>query len=167
MKKILFPKCDGYSLSELVVALGVCSFSLLAILGAIPIGLQDIQHSNNQDEMVNLATKVARDLNSTSESTSPCASPYFSLTVPPSGGASTISAPQTVYLDASGTPTSGPQDSSSIYRLTVGFVPPTTGSKMATTARVIITFPARADTSAGWPTHYVTAVQTMVALDRN
>jgi hypothetical protein len=38
---------------------------------------------------------------------------------------------------------------------------------MATTARVMITFPAHADTSTGWPTHYIAAVQTMVALDRN
>jgi len=167
MKKIPFPRCEGFSLSELVLALGVCSFSLTAIIGTIPVGLKAIQQSNNQDEMVNLATKVARDINSTSEGTSPCASPCFNLTIPPPGGASTLSSPQAVYLDASGAPTSGAQDPSSIYRLTVGFAPPMAGSKMATTARVMITFPARADMSAGWPTHYVAELQTMVALDRN
>jgi uncharacterized protein (TIGR02598 family) len=167
MKKVPSSICNGFSLTELVLTLGVGSFCLLAIVGTIPLGLQTVQQSNNQDEMVNLATKVARDINSTSAGTSPCASPCFNLTVPPPGGASTISAPQSVYLDASGAPTSGSQDPSSIYRLSVGFSPPAVGSRMATTARVMITFPARADTSAGWPTHYVAQVQTMVALDRN
>jgi uncharacterized protein (TIGR02598 family) len=167
MKKPRFPRCGGFSLAEQVLALGVCSFSLLAIVGTIPVGLQTVQQSNNQDEMVNLATKVARDINSTSTGTSPCASPCFGLTVPPPGGASTIRAPQSVYLDASGAPTSGSQDPNSIYRLSVGFAPPAAGLNMATTARIMITFPARADTSVGWPTHYVSAVQTMVSLDRN
>jgi len=167
MKQIPPSLCGGFSLTELVLALGVGSFCLLAIVGTIPVGLQSLQQSNNQDEMVNLATKVARDIDSTSAGTSPCPSPCFNLTIPPPGGTSTISAPQSVYLDASGSPTSGSQDPSSIYRLSVGFAPPAAGSKMATTARVMITFPARADTSAEWPTHYVAAVQTMVALDRN
>jgi uncharacterized protein (TIGR02598 family) len=167
MKKVPSSNCNGFSLTELVLTLGVGSFCLLAIVGTIPLGLQTVQQSNNQDEMVNLATKVARDLNSTSSCSSSCPSPCFNLTVPPPGATSTIGAPQSVYLDASGTPTSGSQDPSSIYRLSVGFAPPVAGSKMATTARVMITFPAHADTSTGWPTHYIAAVQTMVALDRN
>ena len=167
MKKLPCPSRSGFSLTELVVTLGVGSFCLLALIGTIPVGLQTVQQSNNQDEMVNLVTKVAGDINSTTTSASPCESPYFDLTLPPPGGASTISAPQAVYLDASGAPTSGSQDPNSVYRLSVGFAPPSAGSTLATTARIMITFPALADTAAGWPTHYVAAVQTMVTLDRN
>jgi uncharacterized protein (TIGR02598 family) len=164
------PPCSrqtGFSLTELVLALGIASFCLFTIVGTIPLGLQNLQQSNRQDEMVNLEAKVIRDIACTPEAASTYQSPLFGLCVPPSGGTPNMDTPQSVYIDACGTPTSGPQDPGSIYRLSVGFSPPTPGLKSATTVRVVITFPARGDTTAGWPTRYATIVQTMAAINRN
>jgi uncharacterized protein (TIGR02598 family) len=165
MKK---PPCQtGFSLTELVVSLGIASFCLLTIVGTFPLGLQNVQQSNRQDEMVNLESKVIQDIASTPQSASPYNSPLFGFCVPPPGGTPNIDAPQSVYIDACGAPTSGPQDSNAIYRVSVGFAPPAAGMKFATTVRVMITFPARGDTTAEWPTHYATVVQTMAAINRN
>lgn len=167
MKKPPCSQQTGFSLTELVLSLGIASFCLLTIVGTFPIGLQNVQQSNRQDEMVNLETKVIQDIASTPQATSTYNSPLFGLCVPPSGSASNIDAPQNVYIDACGTPTSGPQDPNSIYRVSVGFGPPAPGLKFATTVRLMITFPASGDTTAGWPTRYATIVQTMVAINRN
>ncbi len=167
MKKPPCPQQTGFSLTELVLSLGIASFCLLTIVGMFPLGLQNVQQSNRQDEMVNLETKVIRDIASTPEATSTCKSPLLGLCVPPSGGTPNIDTPESVYLDACGAPTSGPQDPNSLYRVSVGFVPPAAGWKSATTVRVVITFPAREDLTAGWPTRYATIVQTMVAMNRN
>lgn len=157
----------GFSLVEVALALGICSFCMIGLLGLLPVGLQNFQKADNQSVMANLATSVAQDIGSTSVGTSPTKSPYFSLIVPPSGGSSDT-VPQTVFVNASGAPTSGPADVNSIYRLSVAFAPPVLGSKMATTARILITFPAQADASVGtWPTKYTTILQTTVFLNRN
>jgi uncharacterized protein (TIGR02598 family) len=167
MKKPRYSQQHGFSLTELVLSLGIASFCLLTIVGAFPIGLQNVQQSNRQDEMVNLESKVIQDIASTPQTASTSNSPLFGLCVPPSGGTPNIDIPQSVYIDGCGVPTSGPQDPTSIYRVSVGFGPPASGLKSATTVRVMITFPALGDTTAGWPTNYATIVQTMAAINRN
>ena len=82
--------------------------------------------------MVILETKVIQDIASTPPSTSDYNSPLFGLSVPPSGGNSNMDTPQSIYMDACGAPTSGPQDPKSIYRVSVGFGPPAPGLRFAT-----------------------------------
>ena len=165
--KTTSPSKSGFSLVEVALALGIGSFCMLTLLGLIPVGLHNFQQADARSMMVDLATSVAQDLESTSVGTAPTKSPRFSFMVPPSGG-STDTTPQTVFVDASGAPTSGAMDANSIYRLSVAFTPPQPGSKMATTARILVTFPAHADPStATWPTKYATMLQTTVSLNRN
>jgi len=168
MKKLASSQ-NGFSLVEVALALSIGSFCMVTLLGLIPVGLHNYQKADNQSIMTNLATSVAQDLESTSVGTAPMKSPQFQLTVPQSGGTgSPTDAPQNVYVDASGAPTSGPSDSNSVYRVSVGFVPPAAGSKAATVARIVVTYPARASAaSSAWPTAYTSILQTTVSLNRN
>ena len=54
----------GFSLAEIVVALGVTSFALLAILGLFPIGLQSERASGQETRANHLAEQVFSTLRS-------------------------------------------------------------------------------------------------------
>ena len=157
----------GFSLVEVAVALSIASFTMVTLVGLIPLGLHNYQQADNRSVMVNLTTSVTQDLESTMVSNAPTKSPLFSFLIPPSGGSTDVS-PQTVYVNASGKVTTGPTDPSSIYRLSVAFFPPPGNFKKATVARILVTFPARADVNPGiWPTNYSSMFETMVSLNRN
>jgi len=172
MKK--FSRIDGgFSLVEVALAMGIASFCLVTLMALLPVGIQSYQQADNQSAMVNLATMVVRDLQATPTGTGTQTSPRFGFQVPAAGGGATSSAsPITIYVDASGiasgmAPGSAP-NASSIYRISVFFTPPGAGLRMATTARIWITFPANADPSPGTaPTNYTTMFETTISLNRN
>lgn len=156
----------GFSLIEVALALSLASFCVVTLLGLLPIALRNFQQADNQSAMVNLATSVAQDLNSTAQSANVENSSLYALSIPSSGGSST--SPQTIFVDASGDPTTGPNYAGALYRVTVAFVPPATGSKTATSAQIMITFPAQVNFSTGaWPTNYMSMLQMSVSLNRN
>ncbi len=119
--------------------------------------------------MVNLATMVARDLQATPDSG---VSPRFQFSIPAAGGNPSGVVPQTLYVDesgvASGNVGSAPA-AGSIYRISLFFSPPSSaGQKMATVARIWITFPAKADpTPTSAPSNYANMFETTVTLNRN
>lgn len=154
----------GFSLVETAIALSITSFCMLSLIGLIPVGLLHYQHADNQSIIVNLTTSVVRDLESTPlSSTSLQTSPRFQFIVP-YGGGPIDQTPQTAYVDGSGAPTKGLSDANTLYRLSVSFFPPSGGLKTSTMARVMVSFPARADTATG---KYTSMFQTMISLDRN
>jgi uncharacterized protein (TIGR02598 family) len=162
---------SAFSLIEVALALSITSFCVVALLGLLPVLLHNFQQADNQSALVNLATSVAQDLNSTAQASSTQNSPRYTFPVPASGGSSSTN---TLFVDASGALTAGPATSGaltapvgSLYRVTVAFSPPATGVN-ATTARIMITFPIQASLAAGtWPTTYTSMLQTSVALNRN
>ena len=158
----------GFSLVEVALALGICSFCMVTLIGFIPLGLLNFQNADNQSAMANIATNVTQDLattpaaaTSTSASTK---SPFYSLVIPAPNGQSPSPSATTVFVDASGALTSGLTSAGTVYRITVTFTPPAVGSKLATIARVQVTFPAYYAPSTG---RYATILQTMVSLNRN
>lgn len=161
---------SGFSLVEVAVALGIASFCLITLMALLPVGIQNYRDADSQSAMVNLTTMIVRDLEAAPSSGT---SPRFQFSIPSAGGAATPStAPVSLYVDASGVKTgaigSAPT-SGSIYRISVFFLPPSlTGQKLATAARILITFPANADPNPGTvPTTYSNMFETTASLNRN
>ncbi len=162
-------QAQGFSLIELLLALGIASFCLIPLLGLLPVGLRNDQSSNEQTRMANIATLIVRDM--TSVSSTNTTTPLYGFQIPAAGGTANTS-PQTLYLapDGSETGTVGTAPgSTAFYRVSIAFIPPASAvSQTATLARVTVTWPALADAiPSQWPTHYNGILQTVVALDRN
>ncbi len=161
----------GFSLVEVALALGIASFCLITLMALLPVGVQHYKQADTQKTMVNLASMVVRDLETTSAGTSAVISPRFKFSVPAAG--ETVSGtPQTLYVDAFGVATGvigGAPTASSIYRLSLFFVPPSSSNhKSATQTRLLITFPANADSvPTTLPAKYSDMFETTVSLNRN
>ena len=165
--------CSGFSLVEVALALAIAAFCLLTLMALVPVGIQGYQQAGTQAAMVNLATMVERDLETT-PTTGTCTSARFAIPIPSAGGTATPStSPVTFYTDISGVQTplgiGVNATSASIYRISLFFTPPATaGQRTATMARILITFPAGADSSfSAVPSKYTNMFQTTVALNRN
>jgi type II secretory pathway pseudopilin PulG len=167
-------RLPGFSLVELALALGVASFCLLAIVGLFPTSLSTNQRTIQQTADTTLARAIAADLSATTKTTPPTdqTSPRYGITIPaPAGTASSVS--HTIFLREDGT-AAGAQDSDADpsqdpkYRATITFVAPPSPQRKATTAKILLTWPALADKSAGTaPTKYAGSYETFTALDRN
>ncbi|HEX4083332.1 MAG TPA: hypothetical protein VHY22_00370 [Chthoniobacteraceae bacterium] len=152
----------GFTLVEVVLALGVAGFCLTTIFGLLPVGLTSNQNAANQTAAVNVATTVLSDLYATPDTSA--SSPRFQFSL---SGSNTQTG-QTVYFAGDGT-TSGlaGQTAASaggsapwLYRATVWVTPPAANTRNATMARVLITWPALAANFTG-------SYETVVALNRN
>lgn len=122
----------AFSLVEIVIAMGVVSFSLLTLFALLPIGLKENQASASQTAATSVLTKLIADLRAAPKTNA--SSGRFGITY----GAST-----TLYFDAEGS--SGTTlTSTSRYRCTVDFPASPPGSKSATFVDVKVTWPAAA-----------------------
>jgi Tfp pilus assembly protein PilV len=161
----------GFSLIEVALALGVAAFALVAIIGLIPIGMNSNQASIEQTAAAGLAASLVADLRATPVEIPPAAknSPRFQIPLPVSGNAT-----HTLFLredgsasgnvDANADPAQDPR-----YRATLFVTAPTVASqKSATTVRVLVTWPALADSTAGTvPGKFNGSYEVVTALDRN
>lgn len=155
---------SGFSLVEVALALAIAGFCLITLVALLPVGVAHYRDADNQSAMVNLATMVQRDLAVTPISATTSTSPRFSFQVPAAGG-NPDPTPQIIYVDPSGNVATG---NARIYRINVAFNPPASGTRGATTARILITWPALADAnSTGWPTMYSDMFETTITLNRN
>ena len=166
----------GFSLIEVTLAVGVAGFCLLTLFGLLPLGLTSNQTSLEQTTAGNIAGAIVADLRS-AQPLATASSPHFGFNIPSAQSPSpTIaSTPQTLYLTANGTPVgavgNGPAISGTavpVYRATVGFAPPSSGQRTATAVRLIITWPALADSNPSqWPSNYTGSCEVDTTLDRN
>jgi uncharacterized protein (TIGR02598 family) len=170
MKKRPVSRREGFSLIEVVLALGVAVFCLLPIVGLIPIGLTTNQDTIRETTATSLAEAVASDLKATPSSAT--TSPYYSLGVPATGGSVTTT---TLYLtgagssiDNSGTKLTTPSTTEPTYLATVVVTPAATGTLNASTARILITWPALPNQLNNQaPTQYQGSFEAIVGLSRN
>lgn len=51
----------GFSLVEVVLALGIAAFALIAIVGLLPVGLKLAQESDEESRAINLVSQIATD----------------------------------------------------------------------------------------------------------
>jgi Tfp pilus assembly protein PilV len=153
---------SAFTLIEVTLSLGVTAFCLLSILGLLPVGLNSNQATIEQTAGANILTTVAADLRST-PNPAPKGSAQSSLVfgIPiPAIGSTPSTTPTKLYIGEGGQLTTDQRVAR--YQLNVWMTAPATGSAAATSARVLVTWPAQAlySSAAG-------SMETVIALDRN
>jgi uncharacterized protein (TIGR02598 family) len=148
-------RISAFSLVEVTLALGIISFSLLAIFGLFATGSRVSHTASEQTASIGVLSAVAADLRATPKTVS--ASVQFGIVIPatPEGSSTT-----TLYFDSTGQ-SSAELNGSSRYRLVVTFLP-NPGTLSATLANLRLSWPA-----AAAPTNPNTeASEVFLALDR-
>ena len=163
---------------EVTIAIAVLSFCLLTLLALLPIGLTSTTDSLQKTAAAGIASQIAADVRATpmaTASTTTPPSPRYGLALDSASAASTTN---TFYLDDTGNPTGANNaaiTAGAIYKATVvvsGTKIPPTGSgyfqNKPTFVRIIVTWPAQADRTAGViPTHYQGSYESVTQIDRN
>jgi len=149
----------GFSLVEVVLALGIAAFALITIMALLPAGLGASKDSIAQTEAMNLAIGVVADLRQT-----PCATAILNSNsalsaVSPRYGINLTQASTTLYLDANGNSSTALAPSSH-YKVLVTLNQPAGALHTSTYGNVQFIWPAAAPTSAS-------SISVFVALDRN
>ena len=160
---------SGFSLAEVALALGLAAFCLVALFGLLPVGLSSNQASIGQTTAASVARGIVADLRVPQQSGH---SPYYQIPLP------TTPRSYTVFLRQDGSPASNSAASAldadadatqnPKYRATVSFYPPATGARTTTAARVLITWPALADSKASNPpSKYTGSSEVVTAFNCN
>jgi uncharacterized protein (TIGR02598 family) len=53
---------QAFSLVEVVIALGVTSFAVLALIGTLPVGIKSVQDSSNESARANITQEIRAEL---------------------------------------------------------------------------------------------------------
>ncbi|MDR0533234.1 MAG: hypothetical protein LBH01_04700 [Verrucomicrobiales bacterium] len=147
----------GFSLVEVVLALGVASFALLAIIGMLPVGVNTQQDSMRETIATNIGTAIINDLNqvpgeSEGKGTGNTKSSLYQIEV-------NATEREECFVDENGKliapSTARPTD----YKVVVNLIRPASG-RSATCGTVDISWPATAAKPLG-------SVTLFVSLDRN
>lgn len=161
----------AFSLVEVALALGIAVFALVAIIGLIPVGLNSNQASSEQTAAAGLAAAMVADLRAAPVAVPPALknSPRYQVPLPPSGYAT-----HSLFLkedgsaaggvDANADPSQDPR-----YRASLFITAPTSATqKGATIVRILITWPAVADSQAAVPpVKFSGSYEVLTALNRN
>ena len=143
-----YSKAAAFSLVEIVLALGVAGFCLIAILGLMPVGVQINRNATSQTAATNIMAAVVADLRTTPAAAT--TSPQFAIT---------FDTEKTLFFDASGQASTslGPD---SRYRLNITWNSAPTGLHYAV---LKVTWPASVDPATAMPSG---VVQIFAAFDR-
>ncbi|MEO0452551.1 MAG: hypothetical protein AAFY98_00255 [Verrucomicrobiota bacterium] len=176
-------KPSGFSLVEVVVALGLCTFCLTVLLALLPTGIDAKKESVELTQAASLAAEVVADMQAEID--------YLraaqSNPSPPSEGVANVSRFGFARQNASNSPSllnpassffigPGGQHKTSVdrsigsasqYRVDVGFDPSTNNNSInATAVRIVISWPAQAlGTTGSWPTDLDNSFELMTYLD--
>src|SRR5438034_3041702 len=142
-------KAAGFSLVEIVLALGVAGFCLVAIVGLMPVGVQTNRNANSQTAATNIMAAIVADLRSTPAAAT--TSPHFAIT---------FDTEKTLFFGASGQASTslGPD---SRYRLNITWSSAPIGLHYAV---LKVTWPASVDPATATPSG---VVKTFAAFDRS
>ncbi|XHR31134.1 MAG: Verru_Chthon cassette protein B [Chthoniobacteraceae bacterium] len=144
-----YPVCSAFSLVEITLALGIASFSLVSVLGLLPIGLSNARSATNQTAAMNLVTVIAADVRATPAGATQ--SPRFKIDV------STLNQQQTLYFSDLGT-ASASLDGDARYKAVIKAV--WQPSSNETLTRIKIVWPPQASSQSD-------SVETVVSLSQN
>jgi uncharacterized protein (TIGR02598 family) len=126
----------GFSLVEVVIALGVAAVGLIPIFGMLPIGIDNTHTANVQTGAMNLITSIAADIRATPPATG--ISPQFSINTTGTSG-------QTLYFNEAGvSSTSLSQLTFPRYKALIQAVPQLSGSNATVIDRITISWPPQA-----------------------
>lgn len=166
---------QGFTLVEVVIAIGVATFCLLTLMELLAVGINSSRTTIQQSVAANIAGAVMADLRATQLSNSSYTpgeilySPRFRFVLPASG-----TGMQTVYVADDGTPmttlNANLSTNAGTYRVSVmgPLRPSGTLQRMASPVYILVTWPAQADpTATTWPIHYSGSFQAVSYLDQN
>jgi type II secretory pathway pseudopilin PulG len=168
-RKCVFPKAQrqfgwqvaAFSLVEIVAAMGIAVFCLVALFTLLPMGLNSNHTAIEQTVAAGIARSIVTDLRATGTNTT---SPSYG--VPLNSGLETLFFSE----DGSTTTANGSPAASgafpSQYRASLYFTP--MAEQGITMVRVLITWPALADPSPMIdPRNYAGSYEVLTALDRH
>ncbi len=141
---------NGFSLVEVVIALGVVVFCLLTVLGLLAIGVNTTHDSTAQTSATNILNAITADVESTPNITanySPASakgslaetSAIYGISVPATGTA-TSSTPTTLYIGEDGQVTT---QAAALYQLNI-WTTGATSTQQETLVRLLVSWPAAA-----------------------
>jgi uncharacterized protein (TIGR02598 family) len=142
-------RAAAFSLLEVVLALGVAAFCLIAVTGLLPVGVQTNRNASSQTAVSNIIAAVVSDLRTTPAAAT--TSPEFAIT---------FDAEKTLFFDASGQ-ASPSLSADSRHRLNVTWNAAPTGLHYAV---LKATWPAEVDPATTPPGG---SVEIFAAFDRN
>jgi len=142
-------KAAAFSLVEIVLALGVAAFCLIAIVGLMPVGVQTNRNATSQTAATNIMAAIVADLRTTPAVAT--TSPQFAIT---------FGTDKTLYFDASGQASTS-LGTDSRYRLNITWNSAPTGLNYAV---LRVTWPAPIDPVTTTPSG---AVKIFAAFDRS
>jgi type II secretory pathway component PulJ len=157
----------GFSLVEVVLAVGVVAFCLFAILGMFPVALKTQQTSVDQTTANEILAQILADLRADVRLPPGQASKEQTSGFNLHGHWAAVATPDTIYFtnDADQTPAGGvnvsPVPSDAVFRAKITYLlPPTSTTSLAS---ITITWPARVDPAIGVPAG---KVETFIAVNR-
>jgi uncharacterized protein (TIGR02598 family) len=147
---------DGFSLVEVVIAVGVTSFCLLSIIGLLTVGLQGMRSTSQQTAAAGIGSDIIADIQATPAGSQ---SLQFKLSVPAAGNPATSQEILLNDLESTQITAAHPV----LYRAEITITPPASAAdRSATMASVLIAWPgqaALANAQGRW--------ETVIGLDLN
>jgi type II secretory pathway component PulJ len=140
-----FPKpASAFSLIEVVLALGVASFCLIAVLGMLPVGLKTQQATAQQTRANAIISQIVADLRADVRLPPGQASKELASGLGLHGHWAALQQPDTLYFTNDATQTGSvnqnPAPPDAVFRATVTYLfPPTQTTSIA---KIIVTWPA-------------------------
>ena len=156
----------AFSLIEVVMALGICSFCLIALIGLLSQGLSTNRDTVSETEAAGIARMVqsdlaAREVADATGKLKPTTS-RFGITVPAAPSSATTAPAKTFFLKADG---SDGSSIDSIYRVDVSFGA-SASAVSAIALYILVTWPSGANPSAGnWPKKPVGSFEVATAIN--
>jgi len=147
---------SGFSLVEVVIAMGIAAFCLVAMLGLLPSGLKQVKISSEETAATAVMTSLVTDLRNTPPGTNATNSPLFQIPIPQAGSEA---APQTIYIAEDGSPVPTSLDARYCALVTLGV---STNASAFTFGSIQIYWPAAARLSNAQG-----QVETVVGFNRN
>lgn len=84
MKKSRFRLRSAFSLVEVTLALGICSFCLISLVGLLPAGIGAINNSSREAKATSIATALLADLQASATTTVDSTTGVTTVTLPAS-----------------------------------------------------------------------------------
>ena len=164
MKRSL-PVTAAFSLVEIVIALGVAAFCLIAVMGMLPIGLKTQQASIKQTTANSIISQVLSKLRAATRVPPGQEDRTDSkwLLHPHTGGGPWDPEPDILYFTNEGNSVGSGITSDSVYRATVNYFQPPDPAYTTSLANITVTWPAQVDPATGTPGG---SVQTFIAINR-
>jgi uncharacterized protein (TIGR02598 family) len=155
----------AFSLVEIVIALGVAAFCLIAVLGLLPVALKTQQASIQQTTATQILSQVGSSLRAAVRYPPGLAAQLQDGDKELHGHWLSVGTPDTLYYTNEGVQTGGvspggpPADA--VFRLTLTYIAPPTDT--TSLANIIVTWPAQVDPATGTPAG---SVETFIAVNR-